>query len=278
MRSIVADCQTVKRSSTIEEFLNTTRAAPRLQNSRSPVFKEFHMSLRLSCVQIALVHSILLASALAMAGGEGFNGPVTSTVSIPVRVDHGISKHDVEATINTCLIAGDPARGLTSYFARVGQLLSGQSLTRKTNINTIIGPLKIEAKDHSFVATLLESYSGRDSQLSFTQFPLYESYKISDTEIGGTISGRNVWLEHIFRLPYLQFASTTGQPEYDELGDLVKDEELYNGLSIKVDPKLAQAGNMMGYKNGRTGHEIALKVNVSEYIECLKSELQQKAK
>ena len=78
---------------------------------------------------------LLLAMALtgsqahARAGdGGGINGPSMNPVSIPVAIDHGLSKTEINKAVNYCGVTGDPAHGVRSLAIRFLQDIHGGSL------------------------------------------------------------------------------------------------------------------------------------------------------
>jgi hypothetical protein len=243
-------------------------------------FEEFTMlSLTITRRLAAVAAPVLLTSTIAFASGEGINGPTTNTVSIPVAVDQGIRASDVKAALLVCMVTGDSA-GAHSLESRIFNTIFGN---QPEMVNTDLIPTLV----WTFGGMPLPNPAGGVVKPE-SMFPsigmndwknrLYIKTFLNPWRLSATRDQKQIELIPAFEVPTVTYLKIASDPVYDELGSVVQDAIILNGVSVQVDPELVKNNYIMTFKNETTGQPTKLRINMLEYIECLKSQLQARAK
>ena len=217
--------------------------------------------------------ALVSLNALAAGGGEGFNGPVLNATSIPVKLDRGIQAAEAKAAVLTCLVYGDASRGLTSYMSRFSQLILGASVTGASpstywNIGT---NWKFMSDPGSFKAVSPDRIGAVTNKGDIVLHPDpsygYDLYHfLSDVPLIAFNSSNT--------LPTANFGRLMANPIFDDLGNIDESTIVLSDVTIEVPGNLVSDGYKLKFKNRSTGQILKAELDTTEYIACLKSELE----
>ncbi len=261
--------------------------------------------------------SIALAGSFATSqvfAGGARNGPDQQGEAIPLTLERGIKMSRVAEATRTCMQTGTAE--LTPLMSRIGVILGQSNLSYEHKGDFHQLTLLEEGKAPMFrpglaqnkkvigYATFASSFEngyriGKDN----APYGPWNKITLDMTPIGSAhygfamhdlvpsihfsyifITPVNVWerasvsflgSESSF-IPFIQWKKMAKDLEHDELGSVIEDNLYIQDISIRVPKNFGKGGEVIEFRNRKTQRSV-FKLNVTEYVECLKSEIERNA-
>jgi hypothetical protein len=228
---------------------------------------------------LMILGAAALTSVSVFAGenGSGYNGPDLHPVSIPVRLDRGISLASVREALKVCVASGNETIGLQSLLqnlaAQMGAAFENQSAFLKVNLyveNKVSfypagGRIQLPGVALPQQLTAGSSFSQTNQPSSLT-ISIYGSANTLDLGTSGDV---------IF--PYISYDEILSEGTYDDFGNLNEESKILGGIQVKAGITSGQSLARVPVINQRTHVATKFTLNAEELMQCLQSELQKRA-
>jgi hypothetical protein len=124
-----------------------------------------------------------------------------------------------------------------------------------------------------------ERFDYNSKRFSVAPFHLFVNYRASSVKSDEThpykSNEANLISDKTF--PFISWIKQVDNLAYDELGNYHIENVLLQGVIIQVPENYGNGGEILKFINAYTDHESQLQINVTEYVECLQSEIQKNA-
>ena len=233
-------------------------------------------SMILTTLSISVLSGI---SAAYASNGGAFNGPNLAGQSIPVEVDHAITKVEVAAALKVC--STELAKSIFEQIYKVPYAQSGDvmpdfslqaypsSVDEKVYQGDYWGQLSpqiVSGKGYSVSGgTLRWAPPGQD----YSKKQFYSYYILATTP--GSPNDQQTQFILVGGFPELKFDSEFPDSAYDEYGNVIESQVILKNLHLVLP---AHYGAAEPFSNQDTMKQISLIANEVAYTDCLLAEIQ----
>ncbi len=218
-----------------------------------------------SALALLLASLPSVATANPFPSGGGHNGPDLNGESIPVQVDRLITKAEVGEKIFGCV--GQVLTEISQQFYRSSEVsvFARSSTMYDTAHNNSIGRV-----DGSFYANYHLPFVNDYVSIQYEGY--VKNKNTSEAFLSITFAKPNVYLSFSTPdFPFVRFDAEYADSVYDDLGNIdhtkvkVSNIRIYAPKELRIDEPLT---------NTQTGQKTALTMNVRQYVDCIKTSIQ----
>lgn len=254
---------------------------------------------KLACVALFVS---MTGSAFAEGNGGGYQGPDLNGISIPVRLDRGITLENAQNAVFTCMISGDRASGRVALLARfVRQVYGGDRIDHISGQQSAVEsvpwepgmPNELLAKGYASYYTdgLPGGQRGvltvQNREVGFPEFGEIGKDVVSRVlslyfqRPDALTASSGVRAQTQYDFPRLVFDQIVPDVGYDEWGAITYRASLLKNIAIRTGGPLSANTPLVVYRDWGTPKQtvtrLKVTINTQEYVECLQTELQKRA-
>lgn len=241
---------------------------------------------------------VWIASLLAAAGlgasayagnGEGHNGLTLSPISVPGVDERGLGQWVADRARRICLTKGDQYRGIKSVLQKLGERAYGVAFRSyktsrggKAYYRTNVGPLGGSVTLHWHPSTrshdiydfyLVGYHDERTYSDDRPEFYLNKQMEMSEGTPEAWYERRVLKLPDGVSLPRITYESLEAVSDFDELMEPINTRNYLKHPALEI-----STPGRVYLINNKSGRQTKLAIDMDAYADCLKNEIQRKAK